>query len=252
MRRRGWTKRTFISYTSQIPFSFYGREGPRDSPVHVAIFFWCRAPRGLMLFRNCRQTGHHGSFPELAAKRNTSMWRMSMHTTRKVLFPRQKMPWHRTWIWAPHDLKGYFNQIISPFAMEGNLTKGNRYHDMMTTAVIMSFGHHSMNWERKEMKTNISNIAYLKNYDPTDFENTLPFPTYDNVGLRRTRYPTDTPTTALWPTGEPTRKPTRSPTKYPTRRPTKEPTKFPTAYTDGDPGSRRSGGRRWSRSKRGG
>ena len=63
------------------------------------------------------------------------------------------------------------------FPPQGNLTKGNRYNDMLNVAVIMGAAwHKNLVWARKEMKTNISNIAYLRTYDPTMFENTLPWP----------------------------------------------------------------------------
>ena len=139
LRERGWTKRrSSFSYRSQIPFSFYGREGPDISPVHVAFFFWCRGPpvyrytrRGKkvktkhqeLYFRNCKgrsgkRAPKHGAFPEVAMAKGIDKWRTSMHTTTKVVFPRKKLPWHRTWIWVAHDLEGFFNQVISPFSME--------------------------------------------------------------------------------------------------------------------------------------
>ena len=202
MRDRGWKARrpgTFGS--SQIPFAFYGREGVLRSPVHAAFFWWCRGEAiykkkrnkktgktvrvqvgNEAYFRNCKERNRpfhgpkHGPFPEVAVAKGIDKWKASMHTTTAVLFPRQKLPWHRTWIWVAHDLEGYFNQVISPFAMEGDLTKGSRYNDMMTKAVIMGAAwHKNLFWERKEMKTDLGNIAYLRNYDPTDFENTLPF-----------------------------------------------------------------------------
>ena len=211
MRSRGWTK-AINSSDTKTARTFFGREGIHDSPVQVTLFFWCRAGKQMpvnflqntisdrthciaqlrlgssfllsvlrfldrMLFLNC-QGSQHGDFPEVAAKHGTSKFSMTMHTTEDVLFPQQKLPWHRTWIWAAHDLEGYFRDIITPLAMEGNLVKGHRYSDMMTTAVITRAARHAMKWERRAMKTNISAIAYLKNYDPTDFENTLPFPTY--------------------------------------------------------------------------
>ena len=183
LRNKGWTKSRRNSYQSQVPFFFYGREGGKKSPVHVAIFFWCRGPGRTLYFRHCHGKGRHGQFPEVARKAGTSKWKMTMHTTTSVAFPRQKMPWHRTWIWAAHDLEGYFNEIISPFAMEGKLTRGDRYDSMMSTAVIMGKGHHSFKWKRHKMKTKITDIRYLKNYDPKNFENTLPYPKYDKNGI---------------------------------------------------------------------
>ena len=184
MRNKGWHKIPGNKYTWGVPFSFYGREGVHKSPVHCAMFFWCRGKHGQLYFRNCKErTGKHAPFPEAARKKHLSKWKMTMHTTTSVAFPRQKMPWHRTWIWAAADLEGYFNAIISPFAMEGKITRGDRYEKMMAYAVIMGSGHHrNTEWARKVMKTKVTNIRYLKNYDPTDFEHTLPFPSFNKHG----------------------------------------------------------------------
>ena len=172
------------SWFRQVPFSFYGRKGPHVSRVHCAMFFWCRGKKGELLFRNCHSRGaRHAPFPEVARKKGLSMWKQTMHIPYDVAFPLQRLPWHRTWIFAARDLKGYFTGVVAPLAQEGKLTQEDHYEDMMNNAVIMSAGHHRHEkWVRQEMKTDMKNIRYLANYDPQDFEHTLPFPVYSKSG----------------------------------------------------------------------
>ena len=166
--------------------AFMFRGGPRASRVHVALLAWCRGDEGDLLFLNCRGEKTRASKHALApipSKKHSSVWRQTMRVPRKVAFPLQKLPWHRTWIYAPHDLQGYFDGVIAPMAQEGKITKKDHWGEMMKFAVIVGKARHAHeHWVRHKMKTEIKNIQYLHNYDPRNFEKTLPFPVYNKRG----------------------------------------------------------------------
>ena len=174
------------AYGKQVPFSFYGRAGPARSHVHVATMVWCRGggETGDLFFLNCH--GPSDNHPRTAVPyalapikrlRDDARWRQTMRVPRSVAFPLQRAPWHRTWIYLPADLKAFFDGVIAPMHQEGKLTDNDRFDDMMHFAAIGAHGvHRHEHWARTPMKTHLEHVAFLRAYDPTDFEHTLPFP----------------------------------------------------------------------------
>ena len=79
------------------------------------------------------------------------------------IFPLKKMPFHYYHMYLPHvDQKK--NQV--------DMIKTPTYESLMSTAIS---GHLHRGCKRTPVTANITDIEFLKYYDPQDFENTLPF-----------------------------------------------------------------------------
>jgi len=170
IRKKGWSWRK----RKYNPYQFFTGNGYNKSASHVNAGWWCRRPKEV-LFRHCDHKSRH-KYPEEAHIRSTSsLFEITYHVPMATAFPQQKLPWHQTWVWAPADLEGYFDGLVGKFSLEGEMTKGNRFKDMMETAVIVGNGRHHVKWTRTRMKVKLSDIAYLATYDPRKWSLTLPF-----------------------------------------------------------------------------
>jgi len=86
------------------------------------------------------------------------------------IFPLTKMPFHDYHVYIPHNKEKYLE--VDWAKNERDKFKTPTFEALMSTAVA---GHLHRGHRRRKVKANITDIEFLRYYDPKDYLNTLPF-----------------------------------------------------------------------------
>merc|ERR1712194_977116 len=86
------------------------------------------------------------------------------------IFPLKKMPFHDYHVYLPHNIDKYL--AVDWKKNQVDKIKTPTYESLMSTAIS---GHLHRGCKRTPVTANITEIEFLRYYDPKDFENSLPF-----------------------------------------------------------------------------